>query len=222
MVALVRDDQPVPGGKTGDVVTAGQGLQGDDVDGAAQWLTGTGFSSPRTTPTRGTRPRATARTGAVTSPSCTPFARGRLRHSYNPSRTAIAISAAARRAPRSFRQVRSSMYGWRTSRTRARPASTDTGPLGRSARSPAVISSARSFSAISSVEVISSASAASSGCRTSNSDSRTDRSPSDSCRFQGRTTPSCRQADRLAAFPHVRRPARAFAFRRSGPTCLVG
>ena len=36
MVALVCDDQPVPGGETGDVVAAGQGLQGDDVDGAAQ------------------------------------------------------------------------------------------------------------------------------------------------------------------------------------------
>jgi hypothetical protein len=44
---------------------------------------------------------------------------------------------------------------------------------------------------------------------------RTDRSSSDSRRFQGRTTPSCRQADRLAAFPHVRRPVRAFSFRRS-------
>ena len=33
------------------------------------------------------------------------------------------------------------MYGWRTSRTRPRPASTDTGPLERSARSLAVISS---------------------------------------------------------------------------------
>ena len=43
-----------------------------------------------------------------------------------------------------FRQVRSSMYGWRTSRTRPRPVSTDTGPLGRSARSLAVISSASS------------------------------------------------------------------------------
>jgi hypothetical protein len=36
VVALVRDDQPVPGGESGDVVAAGQGLQGDDVDGAAQ------------------------------------------------------------------------------------------------------------------------------------------------------------------------------------------
>ena len=36
------------------------------------------------------------------------------------------------------------MYGWRTSRTCPRPASTDTGPLGRSARSLAVISSASS------------------------------------------------------------------------------
>ena len=79
----------------------------------------------------------------------------------------------------------------------SRPASTDTGPLGRSARSLAVISSAssRSFSTTSSVEVISSASAASSGCRRSNSDSRTDRSSPDSRRFQGRTTPSCRQAE---------------------------
>src|ERR1035437_7520174 len=57
------------------------------------------------------------------------------RHSYSPNSTAIAISAAARRAPRSFRWVRSSMYGWRTSRTRPRPVSTDTGPLARSARS---------------------------------------------------------------------------------------
>ena len=36
VVALVRDDQAVPGGELGDVVAAGQGLQGDDVDGAAQ------------------------------------------------------------------------------------------------------------------------------------------------------------------------------------------
>jgi hypothetical protein len=35
MMALVRDDQPVPGGEAGDVVTTGQGLQGDDIDGAA-------------------------------------------------------------------------------------------------------------------------------------------------------------------------------------------
>ena len=45
---------------------------------------------------------------------------------------------------RSFRQMRSSRYGWRTSWTRPRPASTDTRPLGCSARSLAVISSARS------------------------------------------------------------------------------
>src|SRR5262245_17515738 len=36
VVALVRDDQPVAGGEVGDVVAAGQGLQSDDVDGAAQ------------------------------------------------------------------------------------------------------------------------------------------------------------------------------------------
>ena len=36
VVALVRDDQPVPGGELGDVVAAGQGLQCDDVDGAVQ------------------------------------------------------------------------------------------------------------------------------------------------------------------------------------------
>ena len=73
-----------------------------------------------------------------------------------------------RRAPRSFRRVRSSMYGWSTSRTRPRPASTDTGPLARSARSLAVISSPNScsFSTTRSVDVISSASAASSGSRT--------------------------------------------------------
>ena len=155
----------------------------------------TGFSSPRTTPTRGTRLPATATTCSdftflYTVRARSSAAPGRpirtssmsssvsSRHAYNPSRTAIAISAAARRAPRSFRQVRSSIYGWRTSRTRPRPASTDTGPLGRSARSLAVIWSASSgsFSTTSSVEVISSASAASSGCRRSNSDSRTDRS----------------------------------------------
>jgi hypothetical protein len=111
------------------------------------------------------------------------------RHSYSPIMTAAAISAAARRAPRSFRQVRSSMYGWRTSSTRPRPASTDTGPRGHSARSLVVISpvSPRSFTT-SSAEVISCASAASSGCRRSNSDSRTDRSSSDS-RFQEPTAP---------------------------------
>jgi hypothetical protein len=36
VVALVGDDQPVPGGEAGDVVAAGQGLHGDHVDGAAQ------------------------------------------------------------------------------------------------------------------------------------------------------------------------------------------
>jgi hypothetical protein len=36
VVALVGDDQPVPGGESGDVVAAGQGLQCDEVDGAAQ------------------------------------------------------------------------------------------------------------------------------------------------------------------------------------------
>ena len=37
------------------------------------------------------------------------------------------------------RRVRSSIYGWRTSRARPRPVSTDTGPLARSARSLAAI-----------------------------------------------------------------------------------
>jgi hypothetical protein len=77
--------------------------------------------------------------------------------------------------------------------------STGTGPLARSALSLAVISSASSSSTTSSVDVISSASATSSGCRRSNSDSRTERSSSDSRRFQGRTAPSCRLADRVAA-----------------------
>ena len=36
MVTFVGDDQPVPGGQLRDVVAAGQGLQGDDVDSAAQ------------------------------------------------------------------------------------------------------------------------------------------------------------------------------------------
>src|SRR5262249_59924993 len=36
VVTLVRNDQPVPGGETSDVIATGQGLQGDDVDGAAQ------------------------------------------------------------------------------------------------------------------------------------------------------------------------------------------
>jgi hypothetical protein len=36
VVALVCDDQPVSGGESGDVVAASQGLQGHDVDGAAQ------------------------------------------------------------------------------------------------------------------------------------------------------------------------------------------
>jgi hypothetical protein len=35
-MALIGDDQPVPGGQLRDVVAAGQGLQGDDVDGAAE------------------------------------------------------------------------------------------------------------------------------------------------------------------------------------------
>ena len=71
-------------------------------------------------------------------------------------------------------------------------------PLARRACSLAVISSPSScsFSTTSSVDVISSASAASSGCRRSNSDSRTERSSSDSRRFPGRTSPSCRLADR--------------------------
>ena len=36
VVALVGDYQPVSGGETGDIVPAGQGLQSDHVDGAAQ------------------------------------------------------------------------------------------------------------------------------------------------------------------------------------------
>jgi hypothetical protein len=36
VVALIGDDQPVPGGELRDVVAAGQGLQCGDVDGAAQ------------------------------------------------------------------------------------------------------------------------------------------------------------------------------------------
>ena len=36
VVALVGDDQAVSGGEISDIVTAGQGLQGDHVDGAAQ------------------------------------------------------------------------------------------------------------------------------------------------------------------------------------------
>ena len=36
VVAFICDHEAVPGGKAGDVVAAGQGLQGDDVDGAAQ------------------------------------------------------------------------------------------------------------------------------------------------------------------------------------------
>jgi hypothetical protein len=36
MVALIGDDQPVPGGQLRDVVAAGQGLQGDDVDSSAE------------------------------------------------------------------------------------------------------------------------------------------------------------------------------------------
>jgi hypothetical protein len=35
-VALIGDDQPVPGGQLSDVVAAGQRLQGDHVDGPAQ------------------------------------------------------------------------------------------------------------------------------------------------------------------------------------------
>jgi hypothetical protein len=35
VVALIGDDQAVPGGQLSDVVAAGQGLQGDDIDGAA-------------------------------------------------------------------------------------------------------------------------------------------------------------------------------------------
>jgi hypothetical protein len=36
VVALVGDDQPVPSGESGNVVAAGQCLQGDHVDGAVQ------------------------------------------------------------------------------------------------------------------------------------------------------------------------------------------
>jgi hypothetical protein len=36
MVALVSDDETVPGGQFRDVVAAGGGLQGDDIDGTAQ------------------------------------------------------------------------------------------------------------------------------------------------------------------------------------------
>ena len=36
VVALIGDDQPVPGGQLSDVVAAGQGLQGDDVDRSSQ------------------------------------------------------------------------------------------------------------------------------------------------------------------------------------------
>ena len=35
VIAVVRDDNAVPGGQLRDVVAAGQGLQGDDIDGAA-------------------------------------------------------------------------------------------------------------------------------------------------------------------------------------------
>ena len=36
VMAFVGDDKAVPGGQLRDVIAAGQGLQGDDVDGAAQ------------------------------------------------------------------------------------------------------------------------------------------------------------------------------------------
>ena len=36
VMAFVGDDQAVPGGQLRDAVAAGQGLQGDDIDGAAQ------------------------------------------------------------------------------------------------------------------------------------------------------------------------------------------
>jgi hypothetical protein len=39
VVALVSDDQPVPGGQIGDVAAARQGLQRNHVDGAAQLRT---------------------------------------------------------------------------------------------------------------------------------------------------------------------------------------
>jgi hypothetical protein len=37
VVALIGDDQPVSGGQFRDVVAAGQGLQGDDVDSSTQF-----------------------------------------------------------------------------------------------------------------------------------------------------------------------------------------
>jgi len=36
VVAFVGDDEAVPGGQFRDVIAAGQGLQSDDIDGAAQ------------------------------------------------------------------------------------------------------------------------------------------------------------------------------------------
>jgi hypothetical protein len=36
VMAFVGDDKAVPGGQLWHVVAAGQGLQGDDIDGAAQ------------------------------------------------------------------------------------------------------------------------------------------------------------------------------------------
>ena len=37
VVAFIGDDQPVTGGQRGDVAAAGQGLQGEDVDGSAEF-----------------------------------------------------------------------------------------------------------------------------------------------------------------------------------------
>jgi hypothetical protein len=36
VMAIVGDDQAVPGGQLRDVIAAAQGLQGDHIDGAAQ------------------------------------------------------------------------------------------------------------------------------------------------------------------------------------------
>jgi len=40
VVAFVRDHQPIPGGELGNVIAAGQGLQGKDVDSAADLRAG--------------------------------------------------------------------------------------------------------------------------------------------------------------------------------------
>jgi len=61
-----------------------------------------GSSSPRTTPTRDTRPPATATTGAVTSPSRTPCVPVRLPRRASPSGQA----ACPRRCPHGIRTIR--------------------------------------------------------------------------------------------------------------------